>query len=182
MVQVPWNTPANHRSVSIQYRFKCSELPNKSTSMSDARNIQTKRNCCDKLDVKKLGPFPIEQKLNNNAYDLELPTTYRIHNVLHVSLLSPYHARPQTPNAESSQITSRTSQVIDIPNKLIIESVLHHKQRHRSPDGPQYYIKWKNMTSENNTWMTRKQILDLDPNGLEILERYDQNRKHTRTS
>ncbi len=44
-----------------------------------------------KLTPKRLGPFKITQEISPVAYRLELPPNWRIHNVFHASLLTPYH-------------------------------------------------------------------------------------------
>ena len=46
-----------------------------------------------KLDVRFLGPLTILAKVNKNAYQLDIPTSRRIYNVFHVSLLSHYRGR-----------------------------------------------------------------------------------------
>ena len=43
-----------------------------------------------KLFPKWMGPFTVQRVINDAAYMLELPKTWRAHNVFHVSLLKPY--------------------------------------------------------------------------------------------
>ena len=43
-----------------------------------------------KLFPKWMGPFTVQQVVNEVAYMLELPRTWRAHNVFHVSLLKPF--------------------------------------------------------------------------------------------
>jgi transposase InsO family protein len=59
--------------------------------MLNAKNIKTTRPS-KKLDFKKLGPFKIVRQINPVAFKLELPPSFDIHDVFHVSLLEPYHA------------------------------------------------------------------------------------------
>jgi hypothetical protein len=60
----------------------------------DAHNIKMK--CpSKKLDHKKLGPFPVTEKVLTHTYRLGLPCTMnQIHNVFHVRLLKPTHPDP----------------------------------------------------------------------------------------
>ena len=47
-----------------------------------------------KLDVRKLGPFPVLARVGTSAYRLDLPTSLKIHPVFHVSLLEPHVGNP----------------------------------------------------------------------------------------
>ncbi|KAF7336487.1 Transposon Tf2-12 polyprotein [Mycena sanguinolenta] len=70
---------------------------------SFGRNIKTTRPS-DKLDHRRLGPYPIECAVGTRAFKLRLPSYLsRLHPVFHISLLEPYndpsefhpHADPQ---------------------------------------------------------------------------------------
>ena len=55
------------------------------------RHITTTRPS-SKLDVRKLGPFPIIGQVGSSAYRLGLPSSIKIYHVFHVSLLDPHVA------------------------------------------------------------------------------------------
>lgn len=59
----------------------------------ETTNINTDRPK-KKLDHKRLGPFRITQKLSNVVYKLDLPSSWRIHPVFHVSKLRRYTSDP----------------------------------------------------------------------------------------
>ncbi len=44
-----------------------------------------------KLLPKRYGPFKITDVISKVVYRLELPPQWKVHNVFHASLLSPYH-------------------------------------------------------------------------------------------
>ena len=55
----------------------------------DGRNIKTYHPTA-KLAPKRHGPFPIERALSTITYQLTLPEQWKIHDVFHVDLLTPY--------------------------------------------------------------------------------------------
>ena len=55
------------------------------------RNISTTRPS-SKLDVRRLGPFPIIGPVGTSSFRLDLPPSMHIHPVFHVSLLEPHVA------------------------------------------------------------------------------------------
>jgi hypothetical protein len=61
----------------------------------DASNISTTRPT-KKLDVKRLGPFPIEERIGSHNYRLKLPKALFVHPTFHVSRLRPYLEDPIT--------------------------------------------------------------------------------------
>ena len=55
----------------------------------DGRNIKTYQPTA-KLAAKRHGPFPVQRALSPINYQLELPEQWKIHDVFHIDLLTPY--------------------------------------------------------------------------------------------
>jgi hypothetical protein len=55
----------------------------------EATNLKTTHSTA-KLALKWYGPFTIKKKVSDVVFQLELPHQWKIHNVFHASLLSPY--------------------------------------------------------------------------------------------
>ena len=55
----------------------------------DGRNVKTYHPTA-KLAPKCHGPFPIRRALSTITYQLKLPEQWKIHDVFHVDLLTPY--------------------------------------------------------------------------------------------
>jgi len=75
-----------------------SRIPTPKLEISDevwllCRHVKTNRPS-SKLDYKRLGKFPIIQKVSSHAYKLDLPTSMKIHPVFHISLLEPASTDP----------------------------------------------------------------------------------------
>jgi hypothetical protein len=108
------------------------------------RNIKTARPS-DKLDHKRLGPYPIKDKIGRAAFRLQLPASMRIHPVFHVSLLEPVHlndipGRVQDPAPPV---------VVDDHEEFEVEEVLDSRVRYGKL---QYLIHWKDWPISSRTW------------------------------
>ena len=53
-------------------------------------HLQLKNAPVKKLRKRFIGPFFVSRQVGTVAYELELPTSWRIHNVFHVSLFHPF--------------------------------------------------------------------------------------------
>ena len=109
------------------------------------RNIRTTRPC-KKLDYKKIGPFKILAKIGTSSYKLDLPTSMRIHNTFHISLLELYND-----NKLPSQGSEPPPPIIlegepEYELEEIIDSRLHYNKL-------QYRAKWTGYSPEHDkTW------------------------------
>ena len=63
-----------------------------------SKNLRTRRPS-KKLDHKMQDPFEIEKVVSPNAVMLKLPRRWRLHNMLQVSLLEPYHVSSKASRA-----------------------------------------------------------------------------------
>ena len=69
----------------LDLNFKVGEQVSLKTSHQEISPLPGK-----KLFLKWLGPFTVQQVVNDVAYVLEPPSTWRAHNMFHVSLLKPF--------------------------------------------------------------------------------------------
>ena len=60
----------------------------------DAKNLWT-THPTHKLRPKRYGPFQVTKVLSHVAYQLQLPPSWKIHNVFHASYLSPFRETPE---------------------------------------------------------------------------------------
>ena len=61
----------------------------------EATNLKLPSNLTPKLAPKRYGPFEVTTQVSKVAYRLSLPTHWKIHNVFHASLLTPYRETDQ---------------------------------------------------------------------------------------
>lgn len=126
--------------------------------------IRTRRPS-QKLDFRRIGPFPVDRMIGKNAVRLILPAEYsRIHPVFNVSLIMPYFqkdsqvARSEIPNTDISDREALSYLVNWISVSLIID--------HRFSRGfHEYLLRSHSTTNEDDDfWVPLQQIsTSLDP-------------------
>jgi len=119
----------------------------------DRRNIKTIRPS-RKLDDKKLGPFKVLRQINPVAFELNLPTTMKIHPVFHVSLLE-----PKTKDTIQQLSTPAPPPPTEISQNLEyeVESILDSKI---SKGKLFYFVHWKGYDNSENSWEPAQNLLN----------------------
>jgi Chromo (CHRromatin Organisation MOdifier) domain len=98
-----------------------------------------------KLRPKHFGPFRIIKVVSPYVYKLDLPPQWKIHNVFHASLLTPY-----SETAEHGQNhTEPPPDLVDDHQEYEVEEILGSRRRYRKL---QYLLKWKGYSAAHNIW------------------------------
>ena len=87
------------------------------------------------------------------AYQLNLPPAWKIHDVFHSSLLSPY----QETTAHGPNFTRPPPDLINGEEEFEVEHIKGHQHQGRSKV-LQYLIKWKGYTEADNMWEPADQV------------------------
>ena len=115
------------------------------------KNIKTSRTC-DKLDDRKIGPFPIVKVISRVAFKLKLPKRLdRIFPVFHVSLLEPFEENP-FPNRKTEPPRPI---IVDEEEEYAVEEVVDSRQ---TSDGVEYLVKWQGYGAEENSWEPKENM------------------------
>ena len=136
--------------------------------MLSFENITTLRPS-KKLDVKRQGPFKIQELIGTHACRLELPTTMKNHDVFHVSLLEVY--RPPTYPNQAAQppgpIDVGSGEEYEVAN--IINSRFD-KRTHKL----QYLVEWLGYegTDEHTSWEPQEHLISSTTKVKEFHRRY----------
>lgn len=109
-------------------------------------NIKLKFKGTPKLLPKWLGPFKVTAVINPVAYRLDLPSSLKLHNVFHVSLLKAVKTRPGNP----STVPPPPPIIIDGEYEYEVETVLSH--RFLRNNKTEFLVKWLGYGPEHNTW------------------------------
>ena len=103
-----------------------------------------------KLGPRRLGPFKVIERIGDLDYRLELPDWMRIHNVIHVDRLSPYHENGLPSPKRPEPV------IVDGEEEWEVEEILQSRYIGR---GLYYLVKWKGHAEEKyNSWEPAKNL------------------------
>ena len=111
--------------------------------MLRADNIKTKRQT-KKLDHKLRDKFQISKLVGTRAYKLEFPPGTKLHAVVHISMLEPYHANNIPGRTES------TPPPIDLEENIYEVESIHDSKILRKK--VMYLVNWKGYGPDEDTW------------------------------
>ena len=123
-----------------------------------------------KLQRQFIGLFKILERIGSTAYRLDLPTSWRLHPVFHVSLLKDYRSSRLHPVTESlpELVPAEDAE----PDVFKVERILRWRWipgQHRKKE---YLVLWAGYPIENATWEPASSFMS--PSGLRGLLRRDQ--------
>eukprot|EP01066_Platyproteum_vivax_P012809 Platyproteum_vivax@DN5822_c0_g1_i1.p1 len=108
-----------------------------------------------KLDSKLTGPFTIIEQINPVAFRLQLPPSFRIHPVFHVSLLKPYNE-----NTLEGRYQSRPPpEIVDEIEEFLVEDIISYKILNNEL---YFLVKWEGYLDDENTWEPASNLTHCD--------------------
>ena len=107
----------------------------------DTEHLRRKRPS-KKLDFRRIGPFKILEKINDNAFRLQFPEGSRLHNVINVSKLTPFIN-------ETNEEIEPDPDLLDGFEEFEVEEILDHKILDKKIH---YLVKWKGYSEFHNSW------------------------------
>jgi hypothetical protein len=111
----------------------------------------------EKLKPHFYGPYRVSRRIGEVAYEIELPSGRKIHNVFHVSCLKKALGQQVTVTEELPPLDEE-GQLILIP-----EDVLEvREKRLRNMSIKEYLIKWKNLPIEDASWEGEQVLQHMD--------------------
>ncbi len=110
----------------------------------DAKNLTTTHPTA-KLAPKRYGPFLVPAAISHTSYRLKLPPQWRIHNVFHASLLTPYKETPE----HGPNFLEPSPELIDGEPEWEVEQIMDTRRRHNQL---QYLVRWKGFSEAHNSW------------------------------
>lgn len=128
------------------------------------------RGVVKKLHARNAGPFKILQKINANAYVLDLPAGMDIHPTFNVADLSLYHGTGSDANTSPDMTDGlQTTSIPPLPQlpsseKEHVTGILDDRVTSTTEgDVRQFLVKWKDRPLTDCTWLSQTEMQQLDP-------------------
>jgi hypothetical protein len=106
-----------------------------------------------KLSPRWYGPFKVATQISHVAYCLDLPETWKIHNVFHASLLTPYH---ETAEHGPNYLQPPPDIINDAPEWEVKKIIKTHTFEHWKKK--QYLVRWKGYSPAYNSWVNSEDM------------------------
>ncbi len=134
----------------------------------EAKNLKT-MHPSHKLRARRYGPFTVTKVLSHVTCQLELPWSWKIHDVFHMSYLSPFKETKEhginflepPPDIVEGQPEWKVEEIID--------TRLFGKNKKR-----QYRVRWKGYLQAHDTWEPEENVF-----AEELIQRFKEKQKQT---
>ena len=115
-----------------------------------------------KLDNKRYGSFRILKDIGSEAFQLELPEGWVIHNIFNENLLTQY-MEPKFKSQHKEPVLPPT--IINKEKEYKVKEVRKHRKQDR---GTQYLVYWKSYRDKHDQWIAETGL----PYAKEVIEDY----------
>jgi transposase InsO family protein len=128
-------------------------------------NMRWPQGTCAKFVPKYLGPFAVVKKIGDVTYELQLPSTMRVYNKFHVSLLKPWVESSDDMFPDPRDEYNHPGPVDAEDNQWLVESILQGPKKYRRKMC--YRIRWMGYGPEHDSWVP---VDDISP---DLIEEYE---------
>lgn len=129
-----------------------------------------------KLLSRYIGPFPVRRVVSAVAYELELPSSMRIHPVFHVSKLKLYRdGKDAFPTRQQDQFERPPPEFVDEEGEeeWAVERILQKRTRAmgKKQKSIEYLVRWKGYPEWEATWEPAAHLI---PHANEAIHEFEE--------
>jgi hypothetical protein len=128
----------------------------------EGRNLKT-THPTTKLAPKRYGPFTVKKRISNIVFQLKLPDQWRVHNIFHALLLSPYFET----DIHGPNYPEPPPDIIEGEPEFEVEQIVGSRCTGKKKT-LQYKVRWKGYTHAHDSWEPASQV-----HAPELVRRYE---------
>jgi len=119
----------------------------------EGTNLKLPSNIMPKLAPRRYGPFKVVSQVSPVAYKLQLPQNWKIHDVFHASLLTPYKETEQ----HGLNFLEPPPDIIEGEPEWEVEKIIKMCLYGRWKK-KQYLIRWKDYSPAHDSWVNEEDL------------------------
>jgi len=121
-------------------------------------NIKLPSTMSKKLAAKFIGPLKVAKVISPVAYQVALPSSLKIHDVFHVSLLQPWREDAEFPDHVH---VAPAPPVFEDDDQYYVEMLLDKRVRKAGRHTHvEYLVRWKDYGPQDDSWVVASNIED----------------------
>ena len=119
----------------------------------EGTNLRLPSNTMPKLSPRRYGPFEVVSIISPIVYKLRLPPSWKIHDVFHTSLLTPYKETEQ----HGPNFLEPPPDIVEGEPEWEVEQILDKRLfgRHKKK---QYLVHWKDYSPAHDQWVNKEDL------------------------
>ena len=122
-----------------------------------------------KLSPKRYGPFKVLKRLSNAVYQIDTPRHWKVHNVFHANLITPY----KETELHGPNFARPSPELVEGEEEYEVEKILDMKPRGRGRK-MHFLIKWKGYPTSDNSWEPEENL-----HAEELVQQFKEKQRRT---